>query len=127
MNAPLSSVLLAVSDHRVGNQVALVLAAVGVPIILFLLEKRRKRQMTTARLEIPVGLEPEPSPSGQTAPTITIHPRIVAIITAAVHEAICGDAKILKILATGEGDSVAPLQQWSIEGRRQIYSSHQLR
>lgn len=61
----------------------------------------------------------------ETVPAIT-SPETLAIIAACVVTAFGRNARITQI-RTG-GPSVETLmQQWSLEGRRQIYSSHQIR
>ncbi len=53
---------------------------------------------------------------------------IVAVIAAAIASQLGARARIAAIRPAPTGPSVEMLmQQWSLEGRRQIYSSHQVR
>lgn len=57
-----------------------------------------------------------------------IPPAILAIIASAVEVTVGPRARIAGVVAVPAAPSVEMLmQQWSIEGRRQIYSSHQIR
>ena len=63
---------------------------------------------------------------GEVASSGTISPEITAIIAASIAVVLGPQARIASV-------KLAPLnvemlmQQWSLEGRRQIYSSHQIR
>jgi hypothetical protein len=73
------------------------------------------------RVAVPV---PPPAP-----PAEEISPTVLAIIAAAVEVTVGPRARIAGVVAApAPTPSVEMLmQQWSIEGRRQIYSSHQIR
>lgn len=74
---------------------------------------------------------PEPLPSLDDALAdagSAVTPEILAIIAAAVAAHIGTQARIASIRAANPNPSVEMLmQQWSLEGRRQIYSSHKVR
>lgn len=75
--------------------------------------------------------EPKPAPAAAvaappaaavpSAPVADMAPELVAVITAAVHLTFGGRARIQAIVP------VEPEQGWAREGRRQIFSSHQVR
>ncbi len=76
--------------------------------------------------------EPPPRPAAPTPvapPVDEISPAILAIIAAAVEVTVGPRARIASVVPVQPASpSVEMLmQQWSIEGRRQIYSSHQIR
>ena len=56
-------------------------------------------------------------------------PEILAVIAAAVATVAGPGARIAAVnpVAPARASGEMQLQQWSIEGRRQIYSSHQVR
>lgn len=55
-------------------------------------------------------------------------PEVIAIIAAAVATSLGEKARVVAIKLTESAPSVEMLmQQWSMEGRRQIYSSHKVR
>jgi hypothetical protein len=55
-------------------------------------------------------------------------PEVLAVIAAAVAVTAGPGARIAEVVAVKTPPSVEMLmQQWSVEGRRQIYSSHQIR
>jgi hypothetical protein len=57
----------------------------------------------------------------------SISPEVVAVIAAAVQIALGGDTQIGSISAIVPATVETSMQQWSVEGRREIYSSHHLR
>ena len=102
--------------------------AVTVALIVLYKGIRWIRAKVEARPRVTSGAEPiVPHVSAGSGETIS--PEIIAIITAAVHVALGVDVRIAKIASTLVVPSSAEvsMQQWSIEGRRQIYSSHQFR
>jgi hypothetical protein len=74
---------------------------------------------------------PEPVLSAAAAPASeeTLNPETAAIIACAVHAAFGSRAQITAVsLASPHAPSVEALMlQWSLEGRRQIYTSHKVR
>jgi len=78
--------------------------------------------------------DPEPKPrAASVAPAVAtplgITPEIAAVITAAVHTTLGASARVTSVMLTGPKPvSVENLMlTWSLEGRRQIYSSHKVR
>lgn len=74
---------------------------------------------------------PEPvlpkAPSASTDPA-AIAPEILAVIAATVLTQLGGRARVAAVQTARQTPSVEMLmQQWSLEGRRQIYSSHKVR
>ena len=118
---------LAISDHRAGNHIALIIAAFGVPTIIFLLEKKRQWQSRREPGHRSTELGSNSSSSPGVTPTTIPHAVLIPATSAGVYEAVGEDAKILRIGAADQGDTPAAQLHWSIEGRRQIYLSHQLR
>lgn len=62
-----------------------------------------------------------PAATGPSVPSAEMAPELVAVITAAVHLTFGGRARIQAIVP------VEHEQGWAREGRRQIFSSHQVR
>lgn len=62
------------------------------------------------------------------APAAGPSPEILAVIAASVAASLGAKARITSIRTATTSPNVEMLmQQWSLEGRRQIYSSHQVR
>lgn len=72
--------------------------------------------------------EPAVAPKAAVAEPTVLHPtpETLAIIAAAVAAHLGTRARITSIRAGGPSVETL-MQQWSLEGRRQIYSSHQVR
>lgn len=74
---------------------------------------------------------PDPEPKAAPAPVAEpgLSPEILAIIASAVNVTIGPRAQISSVsLLPAHAPSVEVLmQQWSLEGRRQIYTSHKVR
>jgi hypothetical protein len=73
---------------------------------------------------------PTPAPAAPAAtPPAATDPEIEVIIAAAVHAALGGSARIMAVVPKEQVKmSVDSLMlQWSLEGRREIYSSHRVR
>ena len=64
-------------------------------------------------------------PEGQPAAHPGVDPKILAIIAAAVSEVLQKPHTIVSFKKTPSVESL--MQQWSMEGRRAIYSSHKFR
>ncbi|PTX99054.1 hypothetical protein [Opitutus sp. ER46] len=69
------------------------------------------------------------APATTAAAAQTISPEILAVIASAVAVTVGPRARVAAVVPVkSQAPSVEMLmQQWSIEGRRQIYSSHQIR
>ena len=78
-----------------------------------------ERRLTSARTR-PEPMTPPPAP-GQPAGE-TVSPELVAALMAACHVALGRPARIVSITDEAELKRV-----WSLEGRRQIFASHQVR
>lgn len=72
---------------------------------------------------------PEPRPNTLAEPTATARPdaEIVAVVAASVVVHLGAEARIVAIQPAAPPNVETLMQQWSLEGRRQIYSSHQIR
>lgn len=72
---------------------------------------------------------PVAAPAAAPARVDGLTPEVLAVIAAAVAATVGPRARIAAIVPTQPGTpSIEMLmQQWSVEGRRQIYSSHQIR
>jgi len=74
---------------------------------------------------------PRPAPvrSGGTVSSPGVSPEVTAVIAAAVHEALGASAQVTSVALKPEPSvSVDNLMlTWSLEGRRQIYTSHKVR
>ena len=64
---------------------------------------------------------PAPAASGE------IEPEIIAVIAAATSAMISAPHRIVAVSQIKQPTVEGLMQQWSMEGRRQIYSSHQVR
>ncbi len=73
-----------------------------------------------ARIQAPA---PPPVPAPAVAAPAAIPDEIMALIAAAVAVTVGPNARVASVVPT----PLDQQQQWSIEGRRQIYSSHQIR
>ena len=60
-----------------------------------------------------------PTPPASTATT----PEVLAAISAAVHVAVAGKHRIVGVISVAPSDA----RTWSVEGRREVFRSHQLR
>lgn len=87
-----------------------------------------------APVAVPVATAAAPAPAPKPAPVApvvtppaddSIPAEIMALIAAAVAVTVGPNARIAAVHPTAP--SLDVLQQWSVEGRRQIYSSHQIR
>ncbi len=74
---------------------------------------------------------PDPAPVAKALPAsaaASVTPEVLAVIAAAVATQLGARARIAFVRAAAPAPSVEMLmQQWSLEGRRQIYSSHKVR
>ena len=77
----------------------------------------------------PDPVRPERPTKAAPAPEPEISPEILAIIASAINVTVGPRAQISAVsLAPAHAPSVEVLmQQWSLEGRRQIYTSHKVR
>jgi hypothetical protein len=71
--------------------------------------------------ELGAAIQPKRRPSAAPAASGTLSPQIVAVITAAVHDALGSDHRIVSINADGQNPT------WSQEGRRHIFSTRKVR
>lgn len=84
------------------------------------------RKLTRLHRRIEVLETTAPFPAKNTDPTTTkngaIPPETVAAISAAIHTTLRGRHRILSV-----GEINVQRQAWSLEGRRQVFSSHKVR
>jgi len=149
MNA-LASVLLAQTSGLLSDTVVAAFAilggAAGFVSLLITLLRGRGSHATAAvaqTLPTPVLAMPDASkrgedtpPPSKAIPAVAIAPPatiddsipadVMALISAAVAMTLGRNARIAAVMPVN-APPVELLQQWSIEGRRQIYSSHQIR
>lgn len=128
--APDNPGLLESLGHRVNGMLVIFLALASVWLVLDIITRFFKRPPVAGRpaaapapvAAVPVTATPAtaapvaPAP----APATGLSPSIVAVITAAVHSAMQGRVRIAAIVPV-------PDTPWAHEGRRQIFSSHQVR
>lgn len=74
-------------------------------------------------------VKPLPSQAPGTAPTVTgsLPPEIVAAIAAVAHVCIREPHRVVSVQSVAASQSAVNIQAWSVEGRRQIFSSHSVR
>jgi hypothetical protein len=106
-------------------------AVIGVIAVFLLLVALLGRWLAATHPDAPLRLAP-PVASPAPAPVIDlgVSPEITAVIAASVATVLGARARIASVsIATAPAaPSVEMLmQQWSMEGRRQIYSSHKVR
>lgn len=115
-------------SENLGNPLlglVIVLTALALLALAIKLAAARRRACS----ERPETLALNPEPAADPAPG-TVPPQILAVIAAAVDTVLQGRGRILSIHEHPhpEHGSLDPkLQAWSVEGRRQIFSSHQVR
>ena len=70
-----------------------------------------------------------PAPAGVPAARIFGHiePDILVVLSAAVAAVLRNEHRIVAVSVSTNMSSTDPTLLWSLEGRRQIYSSHRLR
>ena len=70
-----------------------------------------------------------PEPKAPVAPPPEVAPDVAVVIAAAVYAALGGSARIMSVVPKDHLSlSVDSLMlQWSLEGRREIYTSHRVR
>lgn len=123
----LSLPLAAAREPLFGNQWLALIAILACTAALMAVVAVAGRWLAATHPDEPVKRVPSATTPAATeaVPSIT-SPETLAIIAACVVATFGRNARITQI-RTG-GPSVEMLmQQWSLEGRRQIYSSHQIR
>ena len=116
--------LLAEAGHPLfGNAwLALLVVLVGVGVFMFAIAAIGRWLAATHP-------EPLPRPSAATAGPGPAGPapEILAVIAASIAASFGPRARIAAIQTAKPPNVEMLMQQWSLEGRRQIYSSHQVR
>lgn len=73
--------------------------------------------------------DPEPVAAGRPVASATVPPDVAVVIAAAVYAALGEAARVTAVVPkdhlTVNVDNL--MLQWSLEGRREIYSSHRIR
>jgi len=121
----------------------IVLLAIAISIVVVIAARRARVVAPTvpAAVEAAPALSPAPlvpgplaPPPAAPAPVAAVRdpgpsPEVLAIIAAAVRMTFGSAARVSQVLPIKTANPfVEPLMQhWSMEGRRQIYSSHQIR
>jgi hypothetical protein len=112
-----------------GNQwLALGVILIGVGV--FLMGVAAVGKWLAATHPDPVPAKPEPNKAPEPAPLAPadeLTPEVFAIIAAAVAVTFGNKARIAGIKTAAFPSVETLMQQWSLEGRRQIYSSHKVR
>lgn len=87
------------------------------------------RWLAATHPDAPPRPTPPPAPAPVPVVALGVSPEITAVIAASVATVLGARARIAAVtLAPAATPSVEMLmQQWSMEGRRQIYSSHKVR
>lgn len=76
----------------------------------------------------PPGAPPTPSPTPSPKSAAATPTDILFVIAAAVHATMQGPYRIVSIHETHPHEHASPdVMAWSVEGRRQIFSSHHVR
>lgn len=127
MNLP----LLLAETHRplFGSQwLALLAILAGVAVLMVAVAAVGRWLAATHPDAPPKPVAAHPAASAPAAPVAPggPTPETLAIIAACVATTFGGRARITSIRTAGPSVE-ALMQQWSLEGRRQIYSSHQVR
>ncbi|MFT3782669.1 MAG: OadG family protein [Nibricoccus sp.] len=105
--------------------ILLAVIAVALVAVAFGLAKLSRRVKTVeATATRPPFAPPMPATPSPVAPAVNgkIPPQVVAAISAAVHLSIGSNHRILAV-----GQPCPHRQAWSLEGRRQVFSSHKVR
>lgn len=103
----------------------LAVAAYQLRLVLGRLDALERRLTGGANRSAPAPAAPPavPTPSAPLAESNgSPSPELLAVLVAAVHAAVGRRARIVSIAEGGDGK-----QAWSMEGRRQIFASHQVR
>jgi hypothetical protein len=110
-----------------GNQWLALLAVLGGVAVFMALIAIVGRWLAATHPESPkVASAPAATPAA--LPSTGPAPEIIAVIAASVAARLGAQARITVIRPAPVGPNVETLMaQWSLEGRRQIYSSHQIR
>ncbi|MFZ5494381.1 MAG: hypothetical protein ACOZE5_03470 [Verrucomicrobiota bacterium] len=97
----------------------------GITGFLLLLAGIGRLLAATHPAEAACAAAPAPNDASAREPS----PETVAIIAAAVHAALGESARITAVVPAGHVSVNVDtlMQQWSLEGRREIYSSHRVR
>jgi Na+-transporting methylmalonyl-CoA/oxaloacetate decarboxylase gamma subunit len=100
---------------------ALLITLVVVTIVLVAVTRKLSR--LHRRIEVLETTAPFPKQTAEpAAKNGTIPPETVAAISAAIHTTLRGRHRILSV-----GEINVQRQAWSLEGRRQVFSSHKVR
>ena len=123
----MSALLLAVADAPrplFGNQwLALLVILAGTAALMVLVAAAGRWLAATH----PEPVKRTPALAGVPAASATPAPETVAVIAASVAMHLGSQARIMAIRPAAPPNVETLMQQWSLEGRRQIYSSHQIR
>lgn len=129
MTSPLPLIIAAAGREPLfGNQWLALLACLGGVAVFMVLIAVVGRWLAATHPEPAVQNAAGAKPVATTAAASATIPsnEVLAIIAASVAAHLGNDARITSI-RTGGPSVEALMQQWSLEGRRQIYSSHQVR
>ena len=124
MKLPPTRLLADAGGHLGADQPWLLAGIVGLGLAIVLVWRWRVAHLASAP---PV--QPGPVPPGELAVTAGIAPEIAAAIAAAVHETMGDSARVTSVSQqTDPAISMeTPTLIWSLEGRREIYTSHRVR
>ena len=124
MNLPPTSLLADAGGHPGADQPWLLAGIVGLGLAVVLVWRWRVVQRETAP-----PTQPDPGFPAEPVSVAGLAPDIVAAIAAAVHETLGDGARMTSVTQQTE-PAVAmetPTLIWSLEGRREIYTSHRVR
>lgn len=125
---PSPSLLAVVGQPLFGNPWLALLAMLGLVAVFLFAVAGLGRWLAATHPDGPAVRKPAPALLPSSAAT-DLTPDTLAVIAASVAATFGTKARIAAVeLAKPQGPSVEALMvQWSLEGRRQIYSSHKVR
>lgn len=131
MNAPFCSVAVVTGPLFGSPWIALPVILVGISAFIGAVAILGRWLAATHPSPTGVGRKTTPQTSGDAKPSerTAPAPEVLAIIAAAVRVTFGAGARIAQVvpLKAAPPSVEVLMQQWSMEGRRQIYSSHQIR
>ena len=119
--------LLPIAATTVFPWMNLVWVILGITLFIFAVAGLGQWSSVTHPASAPKALPVSAPPGAALASDLAhIAPEIAAAISAAVHVTLGASAKVTEVTLQPEsGDTYMPV--WSLEGRRQIYTSHKVR
>jgi hypothetical protein len=128
MNAS-SNFLAVVGQPLFGNQWLALLAVLGGIVVLLFAVAGVGRWLAATHPDDPSTAARKKTSSASSSADSPPRPEVLAVIAASVATVLGENARVASVrTASAAAPSVeALMQQWSLEGRREIYSSHKIR